>query len=71
MSKNILVLSLFTYFTLSQSTIIEINDGALLGKSFTSLNGRSYQGFRRIPYAQPPIGPLRFQVRLRIYLILA
>ncbi|KAJ8669923.1 hypothetical protein QAD02_001182 [Eretmocerus hayati] len=35
--------------------------GTYLGYYKVSLNGRKYAAFEGIPYAQPPIGPLRFE----------
>ncbi|XP_065216332.1 esterase E4-like [Planococcus citri] len=35
--------------------------GRLLGKAFLSRNGTEYYGFLSIPFAEPPIGELRFQ----------
>ncbi|GAB6023359.1 Carboxylesterase 5A [Chamberlinius hualienensis] len=41
--------------------IIEIENGKLRGTVSNSLNGRKYYSFRGIPFAKPPIGPLRFK----------
>nr|UZH45659.1 carboxylesterase 25 [Meteorus pulchricornis] len=35
--------------------------GGIIGTSFITRNGRNISAFLRIPYAQPPIGYLRFQ----------
>lgn len=36
--------------------------GGLLGSEMVSSSGRKFHAFRAIPYAQPPVGNLRFQV---------
>ena len=41
--------------------IIQIEDGQLEGTVMTSRKGVDFHAFMGIPYAQPPIGNLRFQ----------
>ncbi|GAB6023360.1 Carboxylesterase 5A [Chamberlinius hualienensis] len=41
--------------------IVEIENGKLRGTVSNSLYGRKYYSFRGIPFAKPPIGPLRFK----------
>lgn len=49
--------------TLSRPPIVKTNSGDIQGSVATSfLDRRTYYSFRGIPYAQPPIGPLRFKV---------
>lgn len=38
--------------------------GQVRGSEMTSEAGRSFYAFRGIPYAKPPIGDLRFRVRI-------
>jgi carboxylesterase type B len=42
---------------------VRIVQGALQGKVMTSRKGRRIHAFQGIPYAEPPVGDLRFQVR--------
>lgn len=37
--------------------------GTLIGRHLETSKGRHIRGFLGIPYAKPPIGDLRFQVR--------
>ncbi|GBP60050.1 Esterase E4 [Eumeta japonica] len=46
-------------FTLSKSSIVYTNDGAIEGK-LHQYNDIEYLSYRGIPYAEPPIGDLRF-----------
>uniref|UniRef100_A0A1B0G120 Carboxylic ester hydrolase n=1 Tax=Glossina morsitans morsitans TaxID=37546 RepID=A0A1B0G120_GLOMM len=57
-----LVLSLWVGLCRSQATI-EVNTdlGKIKGLEMTSRLGEKFWSFRGIPYAQPPIGDLRFQ----------
>lgn len=41
---------------------LRINQGLLRGKTMTSRNGKPFYGFLKIPYAEPPLGHLRFRV---------
>lgn len=45
-----------------QSLIVRTEDGLIKGKYMKSQCGRKLIGFVGIPYAEPPIGPLRFMV---------
>jgi carboxylesterase type B len=40
-----------------------VAQGALKGRTVTTTAGITYYSFQGIPYAKPPVGPLRFQVR--------
>ena len=42
--------------------ILETNQGALKGETLSSRDGRPYHAFYSIPYAESPVGDLRFQV---------
>lgn len=44
--------------------VARIRNGTLEGVFMKSRKGREYAAFRGIPYALPPLGELRFQVRL-------
>ena len=45
------------------SPVVEISNGKVQGTVLTARNGREYSAFFQIPYAEPPLGKLRFQVR--------
>jgi carboxylesterase type B len=46
---------------------VSIAQGALQGKVMTSRKGRRIHAFQGIPYAEPPVGDLRFQVRMEFF----
>jgi hypothetical protein len=43
---------------------VHVQQGTLRGTYLTSRFGRKFAAFQGIPYAQPPIGDLRFKVRV-------
>lgn len=45
-----------------ESPIVRIKNGTLEGTFMTSRKGREFMAFMGIPYAQPPVGELRFEV---------
>ncbi|KAI4462857.1 carboxylesterase [Holotrichia oblita] len=45
----------------AQEPLIEISQGILRGIILENRDGGSFYGFRRIPYAQPPLNELRFK----------
>lgn len=45
---------------------IRIEDGRIVGRYLTSESGRSIRAFMGIPYAEPPIGNLRFKAPVKI-----
>jgi len=48
-----------------QDTVtVTVGQGELRGKKVTAKTGTTYFSFQGIPYCQPPVGPLRFKVRL-------
>ena len=53
--------------SLHNAPTVHVQQGTLTGTYFTSRYGRKFAAFQGIPYAQPPIGDLRFKVRV-IYL---
>lgn len=42
--------------------IVKINDGELKGVESINENGTKYYSFMGIPFAEPPVGNLRFKV---------
>lgn len=47
--------------TLEKSRSVWVEQGLVRGKIY-KINSQKLQIFRGIPYAEPPIGPLRFKV---------
>ncbi|KAK6623051.1 hypothetical protein RUM43_008903 [Polyplax serrata] len=48
-------------FTLGETVTVKVSEGRLRGRKLTSVLGKPYFRFQGIPYAKPPIGPLRFK----------
>ncbi|CAB3257415.1 unnamed protein product [Arctia plantaginis] len=46
---------------MSEAPIVTVEQGQLQGRVGTSPNGKTFFSFQGIPYAKPPIGPLRFK----------
>lgn len=42
--------------------VVQLEDGKIQGIKLTSRNGQEYLAYLSIPYAQPPVGRLRFMV---------
>ena len=62
----LVVLGVYVHLILTNEDgpVVEISEGKLQGKIATSRDGREYFQFLSIPYAKPPLGPLRFEVRV-------
>ena len=52
------------YFRIIPSPIVNTSSGKIRGTAAVSREGKTYYQFLGIPYAKPPVGPLRFEVRL-------
>lgn len=53
------------YFSQAQDgPIIQLPKGKIRGHILKSENGNPFYAFQEIPYATPPVGRSRFQVRL-------
>lgn len=59
------VLFLINFSVSQDGPIVETKSGSILGTVLTSRKGVDFYAFRKIPYAEPPIGELRFKVSLR------
>jgi len=44
--------------------VVTVLQGKMRGTKMTSRNGRSFYVFLGIPYATPPVGPLRFKASI-------
>lgn len=59
-------LVLLDYFLSANSPIVEIKNGSLQGSVMSARNGREFFAYRGIPFALPPVGQLRFEVKISI-----
>mgnify|MGYP000268197142 CR=1 FL=1 len=48
---------------MEDTVTVSLVHGALKGKKVVTKAGITYYSFQGIPYAKPPVGPLRFKVR--------
>ena len=48
--------------------MVETNSGPVQGRMYKLPDGREVDGYLGIPYAEPPVGELRFQVLLSVFL---
>jgi Carboxylesterase family len=51
---------------LSKDLRVRIDDGRIVGRYLTSESGRTIRAFMGIPYAQPPLGNLRFRAPVKV-----
>lgn len=49
---------------------VTISDGDIIGQSEITSKNTSYYSFKGIPFAEPPVGPLRFAVSFQINCVL-
>lgn len=45
-----------------EPVIVRVAQGSLRGQKVKTKTGATYYSFHAIPYAKPPVGPLRFKV---------
>lgn len=68
MATLLFLLSLVCLLTITQANedppLVKIEEGKLLGKYMKSKSGREFAAFQGIPYAKPPVGKLRFEVKI-------
>ncbi|PAV56477.1 hypothetical protein WR25_00197 isoform C [Diploscapter pachys] len=60
------ILFIFSHFSMSSATaapsrVVRVAEGDLQGAILTSESGKGVETFLNIPYAKPPVGPLRFK----------
>lgn len=65
MSLTTFVLLMIT-IVVGQDVTFRINEGLIGGKYMTTKNGEQFSGFIGIPYAEAPVGRLRFKVNISI-----
>lgn len=59
----LMVCNLNVFGRTSKTLIVTLpNDGKLVGRFMRSSNGNGIRAFIGIPYAEPPVGNLRFRV---------
>lgn len=46
-------------------SLVSVDQGKLIGVRLQSRNGTPFWAYFGIPYAKPPVGPLRFQVNFK------
>lgn len=59
--KIILFLTIINFFAILKCEVIEIEDGKLEGTVLKTRKGLDVYAFMKIPFAEPPVGKLRFQ----------
>lgn len=70
------VVKFFVFFAICSFSVnaaprVKISEGALRGVHLKTYNGRTISAFLGIPYAQPPIGDLRYVLlKANIYTML-
>ena len=50
-----------------ETIIVNLSQGQLRGKVATTFRGLDYYSFQGVPYANPPIGELRFKVNCYMF----
>nr|CAD7204510.1 unnamed protein product [Timema douglasi] len=46
---------------MEDTVTVKLSQGVLRGRKVASLSGTGYYSFQGVPYAKPPVGPLRFK----------
>ncbi|KAL0840751.1 hypothetical protein ABMA28_015935 [Loxostege sticticalis] len=62
--QGLLVVGVSSIVTPESNPIVTVKQGKLKGATKNLLDGSTYYSFKGIPYAQPPIGKLRFKAPL-------
>ncbi|XP_049810114.1 para-nitrobenzyl esterase-like isoform X4 [Schistocerca nitens] len=61
-----LLVTIFAALVKGEEVLVTVEQGTLLGQTATSLYNTTYTAFLGIPYAEPPLGILRFQAPQRL-----
>ena len=56
---------------MAETVTVRVAQGSLRGQKVKTEAGVTYYSFHAIPYAKPPVGPLRFKVSLIFLVIIA
>ena len=51
---------------MTDAPVVSVEEGQLQGKVVSSPTGKAFYSFQGIPYAKPPLGSLRFKVRITL-----
>ena len=60
-----MILSTVTSSCLATEALVNTKFGAVKGFVDKAVNEREFYAFKGIPFAEPPVGKLRFKVRIR------
>nr|CAD7430493.1 unnamed protein product [Timema monikensis] len=52
---------------MEDTVTVKLSQGVLRGRKVASLSGTGYYSFQGVPYAKPPVGPLRFKPTIESY----
>jgi carboxylesterase type B len=52
-----------------ETVTVRVAQGSLRGQKVKTEAGATYYSFNAIPYAKPPVGPLRFKVSLILLVV--
>lgn len=66
--QSFVVYTVYLNFGYCEYVKLKTNYGVINGLWLKSRDGRPYYSYTGIPYAKPPIGELRFKVRIVLYL---
>lgn len=67
-AEFLIIISGLLYVSVCEHPEVVLSTGRVRGQRLVSVANRSYYSFKGIPYAAPPVGQLRFKVRLDLVL---